>query len=376
MWRVLAAETTTGALLADITPRDLPSFSRKLTDKGSWTVNVVPDDRANAHLDFHALTDAGRITWAVLWDSVVVQAGPTFTHSYDENSRALSVSGTGIQGLFDRRVLRNPVPYTTITNTSEDLVITGRSLRGIAREIIAATLAQPGYGLPIDLPAPETGTNTRTYYGYDLAKTWERLDDLSKVIDGPEVDFWPYLVPGENRLRWQLLIGAPLLGDPQTAAVWDYGGALSAIDVDVNGSASPCTRVWVKGSGNERGLLTGYADNPDLVGLGFPPTDYVDGDHTSVTEPKTLAAYATADLTAFATATETWKCSIRVDGATGTGIEVSPALGTFSLGDNPTFGISGHPWIPDGQYRRRILGYSNAKEAAVQLDLQPTPAAL
>jgi hypothetical protein len=375
-WRVMVAETTTGTLLADVTPRDLPSFTRKLTDRGQWTVNVVPDDAANASLDFHALTDAGRFTWVILCGSVVAQAGPTFSYSYDEGSRALSVSGTGLAGLFDRRVLRNSAPYTAIANPSEDVTISNRSLRGIAREIVATNLAQTGYNLPIDLPAPESGTNTRTYYGYDLATVWSRLQDLSGVIGGPELDFWPYLVPAENKLRWQLLIGNPLLGDQQSAAVWDYTGALSAIDVDVNGSASPATRVWVKGSGTERSLLTGYAEDPTLIGLGFPPTDYVDGDHTSVTEQGTLQGYAAADLAAFRTPTETWKCSIRIDGATDAGIEVSPALGGWSLGDAPIFGVSGHPWIPDGQYRRRILAYSSKDEASVQLDLQPTPAAL
>ncbi|MFE0021899.1 hypothetical protein [Amycolatopsis sp. NPDC059021] len=375
-WRVMVAETTTGTLLADVTPRDLPSFTRKLTDRGQWTVNVMPDDAANTNTDFHALTDAGRFTWAILCGPVVVQAGPTFTYSYSESTRTLSVSGTGIAGLFDRRVLRNAVLYTSIVNPSEDVTISNRSLRGIARDLVAINLAQNGYGLPIDLPAPETGPNVRTYYGYDLAKLWDRLDDLSKVLEGPELDFWPYLVPGENKLRWQMLIGSPLLGDQQSAAVWDYGGALSAIDVDVNGSASPATRVWVKGSGNERGLLTGYAEDPSLVALGFPPTDFVDGDHTSVTEVSTLQSYATADLKQFSSATETWKCSVRIDGATGTGQEVSPALGSWSLGDAPQFGVSGHPWIPDGQYRRRILAYSNKDEASVQLDLQPTPAAL
>ncbi|SFO82145.1 hypothetical protein SAMN05421810_10169 [Amycolatopsis arida] len=375
-WRVLVADTISGSLLADITPRDLPSFTRKITDRGQWTVNVVPDDRANASLDLHSLTDVGRSTWAIVYGTVVVQAGPTWTHSYDETTRTLSVSGTGIQGLFDRRVLRAPVPYTSIVNPSEDVIISGRSLRGIAREIVATNLAQSGYGLPIDLPAPETGTHTRTYQGYDLAMVWDRLDDLSKVINGPEVDFMPYLVPGQNRLRWHMLTGSPLLGDQQTAAVWDYGGALSAIDLDSNGAASPCTRVWVRGSGTERGLLVGYATDPTLIGLGFPPTDYVNGDHTSVTEQKTLDDYAVAALTQFSAPTETWRCSIRIDGATAAGVEVSPALGAWSLGDAPTFGVSGHPWIPDGQYRRRILGFRDNDETSVQLDLEPTPAAL
>lgn len=371
-WRVMVAETTTGNIVADVNPRDLPSFGRKITDKGTWTVNVLPEDRANASLDFHAYTDVGRYSWVILCDDFPVQAGPVVTYQFDENTRNLSVSGVGIQGLFDRRVLRHPSGTTDIVHVSNDLILNNFTLRGIAREIINANLAQTSYGLPIDVPAAETGTNTRTYFGYDLATAWDRLVELSKVINGPEVDFRPYIVTAGNQIRWELLIGGPTLGNPESLAVWDYGGALGRIDVDVNGSASPCTRVWVKGSGTERTMVSGYAADPTLIGLGYPPTDYVDNDHTSAVAQDTVTAYAQADLATFAAPTEGWKCAVRIDGTTTQGVEVSPRLGTWGLGDAPLFGLSGHPWLADGQYRRRILGFSSATESTVDLELQTT----
>jgi hypothetical protein len=371
-WRVMVAETVTGNIVADVTPRDLPSFSRKITDKGSWTVNVEPEERGNAHLDLHSYTDAGRYSWLVLCDSYVLQAGPCVTYQFDENTRNLSVSGTGIQGLFARRVLRNPTGTTNIVDTSNDLTFTNFTLRGIAREIVNANLTQSGYGLPLDVPATETGTNTRTYFGYDLAAVWDRLVELSKVDKGPELDFRPYIVSAGNQIRWELMIGNPTLGNQTSAGVWDYGGALGQIDVDVNGSASPCTRVWVKGSGTERTLLSGYAADTSLVSRGYPPVDFVDTSHTSVIEPATLTSYATADLAEFAAPTESWKCSVRIDGTTSWGAEVSPKLGTWALGDAPMFGVSGHPWLANGNYRRRILGYSSNTESMVQLELQTT----
>lgn len=367
-WRVMVAETVTGNILADITPRDVPAFTRKITDKGTWTVNVVPDD--NPDVDLHSYVTAGRYSWLILYGSSVVQAGPTFTYTYTENTRTLSVSGTGIQGLLDRRVLRNPTGTIAIVDSSQDLTLTG-SLRDIARQIVSADLTQAGYGLPIDLPAAETGTDTRTYFGYDLATAWTRLDELSKVDQGPELDFAPYLVSGANQIRWQFNTGGPLLGDQASAAVWDYGGALSAIDVDSNGSASPCTRAWIKGSGSERALLTGFAENDTLISEGYPPTDYVDGNHTSVTDQDTLDSYADVDLVQLSGAVDTFKCSVRIDGTGAGGHVVSPELGTWSLGDQPTFGVSGHPWIPDGQYRLRVMGYSNQDYASVALEVQP-----
>lgn len=367
-WRVMVAETVTGTIMADINPRDLPTFTRKINDKGSWTINVVPDD--NADVDLQSYVTAGRYSWVIMYGSTVVQAGPTFTYTYTESTRTLSVSGAGIQGLLDRRVLRNPAGTIAIVDPSQDLTMTG-SLRDIARQIVAADLTQTGYGLPIDLPAAEAGTNTRTYFGYDLATVWGRLDELSKVDQGPELDFAPYLVSGANQIRWQLHTGGPLLGDQASAAVWDYGGALYSIDVDSNGSASPCTRAWVKGSGSERALLTGFAENDALISEGFPPTDYVDGNHTSVIDQDTLESYADADLTQLAAAVDTYKCIVRIDGTGAGGRIISPTLGTWSLGDQATFGVSGHPWVPDGQYRRRITGYANDTYATVSLELQP-----
>lgn len=372
-WRVLIAQTTTGTILADITPRDQPSFSRKLTDKGSWTVNVIPEDPANSSVDFHAYTDAGKYSWIVLCDDYICQAGPVWTYQYDENTRNLSVSGTGIQGIFDRRVLRNPTgTLTNIVHVNNDLTLSSLSLRGIARGIINANLTQTGYGLPIDLPASEAGTNTRRYFGYDLATVWDRLDELSKVISGPELDFRPYLVSAGNAIRWELLIGSPKLGNLTSSDVWDYGSALGQIDVDVNGSASPCMRAWAKGSGTERTMLAGYAADDTLIGFGYPPTDFVDTEHTSVVVKATLDGHASADLAKLSGPTETWKCTVRVDGVTVNGVSVSPKLGAWSLGDAPLFGVSGHPWISNGQYRRRIIGFSDDTESTVSLQLEST----
>jgi hypothetical protein len=380
-WRVLVAETITGTIVADIGPRDLPSFSRHLTDKGSWTVNVLPEDKANASLDLHAYTASGRYCWVVAYDEFIVQAGPVRTFQWDDSTRNLSVAGCGIQGLFDVRIVRNPTgTIAAMADASNDLVITGVSLRGVARRIVGANIEQPGYYLPLDLPASESGTNTRTYQGYDLATAWTRLDELSKVENGPELDFRPYFA-GANRIRWEMLIGNPLLGDQNSNAVWDYGGALGQINVDVNGSVAPTTRAFAKGSGSERDSLIGYAENAAPIALGFPPTDFVNNDHSAVTVLDTLTGYAKADLTAFAGPTETWTCAVRIDGTTTTGAAVSPALGFWALGDQPVFAMSGHPWITDGSYRRRILGYTDGatggtssagSDAIVNLIVQPT----
>jgi len=375
-WRTLIAETITGVIVADVSPRDLPSFSRKVTDKGSWTINVLPDDRDNAALDLHTYTSAGKYSWLVLHDEQVMQGGPVATYQYDEHTRNLSVSGTGIQGLLDRRVLRKfDGPPHNIVHVNNDLSLQGQTLGDIALQIVANSVAGDGYALPIEIPTPVTSVgHVRNYLGYDLATVWDRLTDLAKNDAGPEMDFAPSLDDTGTSVSWAMRVArnsSGQLGYPYAPAVWDYGGALGAIDVDVNGAASPCTTVWARGSGAERALIVGYATDPTLTGLGFPAADFVDADHTTAVELSTLNNYATADLAKFAAPTETWKCGIRIE-STEQSWYPNAVIGGIGLGDAVLFGVSRHPWIPDGLYRRRIVGFSSDTDATITLEVEST----
>ncbi len=369
-WRVLVAETLSGRIMADVVPAEVPSFQRAVNDAGEWSVDVLIGERANSAVDFHVYTESGKYSWIIAYGEHIVQAGPVWTYSFADETGMLSVSGSNLVSIFDKRVLRNPNGHSYIAHPSEDLHYTGMSLRGILTAMVRDNMAQPGHGLPLDLPDVEAGNAERHYYGYDLATVGERIGQLSEVQNGPEYDARPYFVPGENRVRWHLDIGSPLLGDPKTVATWDYGGALGRIDIDVDGSQAPTARVWVKGDGSERELRTGFAsDDRELAGQGYPPLDYVDSEHTSVTEQPTLESYADRYLADYRYPSEEWTVSVRIDGAAG----LAPALPMWALGDAPVFFVDNHPWLPDGGYRRRILGYSDDGAEHVALTLDETP---
>ncbi len=333
-------------------------------------MDVLIGERANSSVDFHIYTRFGRYSWVICHDEHIVQAGPVTTYSFSDESGVLTASGANLMTLFDRRVLRNPAGHSYIAHPSEDLHYTGLSLRGILAQTLRDNMTQPGYELPLDVPEPETGQAERHYYGYDLATVGERLQQLTEVRNGPEYDAEPYFVTDANRIRWRLHIGTPRLGDPTTSATWDYGSALGRVDVDVDGSQAPTARVWSRGDGSERELRTGFAsDNRDHAGQGYPPLDYVDTEHTSVTEQRTLEDYADEYLSRLAAASETWSCSVRIDGAAGR----APQLGMWSLGDAPVFFLDNHPWLPDGGYRRRIVGYSDDGPNHVALSVDDSP---
>ncbi|TDC92346.1 hypothetical protein E1161_13310 [Saccharopolyspora aridisoli] len=364
-WRVLVARTTTGQIVGDIRISDVPKFERRISDPGSYTVEVYLGTGANTAADLHEFTETGAYSWVVCYGDHVVQAGPVRTWQFTDSARTLSVSGAGIGSEFDRRVLRNPRGHTAITDPSEDLVLRDLSVRGLMGELVRANLAQRGYGLPIVLPEPEPGPESVTYYGYDLANVWERLRDLSTREDGPEFEFQPRLVDGGTRVEWVLDLGDPLLGARDTALVWDYGAAIGAIDLDIDGSRTPAARVWVKGAGGGRDLLTGVAavDRP-----GTPPVDVVNTEHVSERRQDVLDSYARASLAAGQAPGTRWETHLRLD-KPGSGLD------DWALGDAPTIAISRHPWLADGIYRRRVTGFSDASatEIALDLDVMPPP---
>lgn len=371
---MLIADTLTGEIKADVAPKGEPSYSRKIGDKGSVGVSVSLDSAPNASVDFHTYTRPGMYSWIVAFGDRIAQAGPVWTYQVSDNDRTLDVSCGGLLSLFARRVTRNPNGHTAIVDPSEDLTYTGLSLRGIMRQLVADNMAQQHYALPVVLPAAEAGTAERTYYGYSLKSIADNMKDLSEVINGPEFDFAPEFTSGGKFLQWSLLIGNPMLGDQQSNAVWDYGAErapVGHIDVDVDGSAAPVTRVWVKGEGTERAMRSGFAEDTSLVAQGYPATDYVDGDHTTATVQQTLEDYADADLRDFRYPMEKWSCDVHI--AETAGMEHAPALGNWQLGDAPMFAVDRHPWLPRDTYRRRILGYSNGSASTITLELSEAP---
>lgn len=383
-WRVLIAETRTGTIVADVTPADLPTFSRGICEVGSWGVNAHLDDPANRTVDFYTYATSSRYSWVICYGSYAVQAGPVTTYSIDDGARTLSVGGAGIGDLFKKRVLRNPLGHTAIVDPSEDIHYDGEFKWEMVRRLMLYGIADgvdvvPGSVsyLPITYPAgwsnQGSGNASRgSYYGYDLAMIWDRMVELAQQAEGPEFEFAPVLSGDGSKLSWDFRIGTPLLGDQLTPAIWDYGGALSFINIDGDASTSTVTRTWVKGEGSDRALRTGYEEDATLYTGGYPRIDYVDTEHTSETLQSNLEDYADHILDSFRWAVETWSADVRIDGLGSSygGFQLSPPLGQWSLGDAPQFGIQGHLWIPDGNYRRRILGFANGTENTVKLTLE------
>ena len=227
-----------------------------------------------------------------------------------------------------------------------------------------------GGGLPIDLPADEAGTATRTYYGFELARISERLKQIEDVENGPDLMFAPYVVGNLDQVRWRMLTGTtadPLLHQAGPDHVWDRTTPktpIVSLDVDVD-SAQMGDRAWVTGQGSDTELLMSMYQDQSLRVLGYPLLE-VDETRSSVSDYTTLGAHTRALLRSSARPYQTWTMVIRAN--------VTPLLGTYRVGDWARVHVGdNHPYIParEGYYRTRIMDISDAPNGNVHITLAP-----
>lgn len=376
MFRVRIAETVTGNIVQEVSLSSNPTFTAELCQKGSWGVDIILDEVINKKADLATYATSDKYSWIIQWDDFVIQAGPPTSCSFDQNSATLKVQGSGIGAIFDQRIVR--ASGGLASNPSDptgNLSYTNQTFRAIAMSLVQNSIGMSGYGLNITGPTiPEVGTSTRNYFGYSGATVWQRLTELSQVQNGLDYVFTPYLDGSTpKKLYWQLTTGNPQIS-LNSNSVWDYGGAMGSINVDINAAIGPVHRSYVKGSGIDADTMWGYDVNSTaLAAQGYPGTDFIDTNHTDATEQTTIDAYATQNLNQYSTPVETWTVSCRLDGKNRFGSLVSPRIGEFILGESPLFRVEKHPWVAAGVYRRRILAFSSESDGTFLLKLASTP---
>lgn len=379
-WRLFVAATRTGQIVASVPFVGVPRWEYRLNTSGGLTCTVPLDAIDKADLD--ELCTPWRWSWGLAWGAHIVQAGPVVTDRYtdQEGPPTVDIGCGGLWHLLWRRVLVNPswAEGQDVASPLADVVLTGRTLRQIAADIVSGDLSRTGHSLPIALPAADpAGAHERTYPGYDLAMVGERLLQLTQVIDGPEVEFRPrFTTEAQTAMEWEMRAGSPRLGQLGYPHAYDYGQALTHVDYDRDGSAQTFGH-FERGNGTERGLLTGYQDDKTLISLEqypWPDLESVGMSSTSDTDAVNLQSKAEGHLVTNSRPIVTWSATVRIDGTNGRGGQTrSPSLDLIRAGDNAVFALRGHRRIADGTYQRRILGASSgATLDTAQLVLQPT----
>lgn len=379
-YRLFAASTVTGQIVADVPFVGVPRWDYRLNTSGSLTVSVPLDAISAAELD--ELTTPWRWSWGLAWGEHILQAGPVVTDRYtdQEGPPVVEVGCGGLWHLLHRWLLVNSAwaEGQNVADPAADVVLTNRTLRQIGRDLVAGNLARPGHSVPIVLPATDpASTHERNYPGYDLAMVGERLQQLTQVINGPEVELRPRFTNTDHTaIEWEMRAGSPRLGQLGYPHVWDYGKALTHVDHDRDGSTQTFGH-FERGNGMERTLLSAYQDDKTLINLAsypWPDLESVGMSSTSDTDPVSLQAKADGQVATNARPIITWSATVRIDGTNGQGSTTrSPSIDIVRAGDNASFVLNGHRRIPDGTYQRRILGIASGSNLhTAELVLQPT----
>lgn len=362
--RLLIGHLRSGAIVAEL---DAPAdYSDELSAPGSARATVALD-AVPAELDVRTVTTPWRHYLAVATDETVLWAGPILPRTRRPGANEIEISAAGLWAVFDRRVVARRGDWD-YTDKRSDLVLTYRSLPGVALDIVRVALDRPHGDLPLVLPQLDTsGDEERRYYGHELASAGERLKQLTDADNGPDLHFQPRFRADRSGIEWVLRVGQPLLG--QRGADWhfDDGGRLAAYGWDEDGSVMADT-VLVPGDGIERGRLIGRATNDALPRAGWPALDAVVSNHTSEKQRRVLDTHARAYLDAFRVGITRDTAIVRADAA--------PRLGSYQVGDRVVLTPRPDRGTPAGQRRRRITGitYRASSPNTAELALAPVPA--
>lgn len=332
-------------------------------DSGEWRTARADAAVAKSFIAVSYVADDGTETF--------LEGGPLWTTKYSRASGELTLAGSGLWTYFDHRKLV-PVLAAGETAATAGLSYTGLPLALIAKRLVEAAQAHTGGTLPIVLPDDESlgvGNHDRTYPGYELGWVGERLNQLTEVEDGPEVQFVPRRRVDDPRyLEWVMVVGTTATdsmiyrpGAPHLIDASAPESPLRDLTISADGSAM-AERVWAAGQGEAEGRPIVSASDPFLLNLGYPllESELTSTDTTEL--ETTLGAQVEEALAQSARPVETWEVSVSRDGRRHVGL-IRP-------GDWARLRLAGDVYQPDGEYQMRITSMSGGDET-IALALQP-----
>lgn len=340
-----------------------------LNGAGLLTCTVSLRNRHVKRLDLPRSAVEGKTFLAAVEGDQVLQAGPIWSHDYDEDRHRLTLVAAGAWSYFDHRVIL-PYPTTDPADPAADTNLVS-SLQGIAREWVAQSMEWPNGNVPIMLPDPIPGTNERNEAGANTASVGTRLSQLTEVKDGPDIQFKPRFQVNRVGVEWVMRVGTPedpLLHAPQdvTFRANVQARSISRLRVRTSGE-NLATRAYATGGRSDDRVLIRYAENPHLLAQGFPALDAVDASFSTVVRDETMQDHAD-DLRDFG-ARRTMSVSFDHDTL------ARPFVGSYTVGDFARVHFTDHPYFGTGVVRMRVMARrGSVRTKRVRVDLQPVAA--
>lgn len=197
----------------------------------------------------------------------------------------LDLTAATVESYFDRR----SVGAVTYTATGQNTIVT---------DLIQRYVADVG-GMPIVTALATAGTGVvrdRTYAVEDYAKVYQRLQELSGILAGPEWTVeWTWAADGVHLVPTLWVgdrIGSPVPAGLAPAATFDMPGCITTAQaVEDYSDGKGATRVTAYSSGEGETTPTSGTQTAASSG-GRPIVEYVFQPSTSITVTATLVDYA------------------------------------------------------------------------------------
>lgn len=291
-------------------------------------------------------------TLVILFDGVPIYAGLILAApSWRPATNILTVRHVDLSVLLGRRWMHGVGPSTGGGGyvPSGSFSVSGVSLRGALRAILQRTYLDPisaAWPVPVDLPASETGSFSKTWYFYEFQNAADMIRELVEQDGGPDIDLRPYLTSG-GKLRWEQRIGTPRVTGPGHKLMLSAErNAAAAWDVSLDG-VDTATGIHFPGKGTERDMRVGSAAAPVSAGLARDSisTDKNDDNVAS------LSAKAAGRLTVLKAATEERSFTIATSKISPANVQIGSIIQSHSYGDL---------WMPDGYTSDRVVGFSGS----------------
>jgi len=350
-WKYLFADLSTNQIIDEI-PMSQVRISKVLNGSGALTGVIKLGDAALVGRTIKEATQPARRVVYAIRDNSPFWGGIIWATSYDSDTRQLAIGATDWWSYFDHRRILSAItlPLNPYDIAGQSQIYTATDQNTIARALV--TLAQSHTGGNIGIVADTTLSGKlrdRTYDGSALKPVGEALRDLANVIDGPDIVFDVGAFGTNGRPARIMRVGTPQLSQQGNPHTWDLGANLLKYTWSSGGGVM-ATRALITGAGQDRGTLVAVSEDTTLYATNWPLLE-VDDAHVDVSDITTLQQYADSAVAGARLPAVSIGLSVRGD--------LTPALGSYSVGDNATFNVPalvvtngaierGDPFLPAG----------------------------
>ena len=314
-YRIHYGVLVTGGEISEL-PAATASFGDELRGTGTFQAQVAVGQTAGAKGNQPGAlwqSTRGAFTfWAAEWFDedtrarVIVAGGPMWSRDGDDES-GIAYGGSNMFGMFAHRKLIDQT-WTDAQISANALTFTGLDLGSIIRGIVAQVTATAPASLPIVFEASRSGSNTRTYNGYDLLWAHDKITELGNVesgtggLGGPDWLFTPRFKAGDfTHIEWVLTTGTaaqPWLTQTGAMVVLDKGavGQENVGKVSVKEDAAKLsTTAFAAGSGQQKARVIVSRTDTTLTNANYPRMD-VESSNNSI-DNALVGVYAQGELT-------------------------------------------------------------------------------